>query len=36
VPGKAKVTAGGELEGRPGIAFNLLILPPALVVGLLT
>jgi len=35
VPAKANVTDSGELEGRPGIAFNLLILPPALAAGLL-
>jgi len=29
VPTKAKVTAGGEFEVRPGIAYNLLLLPPA-------
>jgi hypothetical protein len=33
LPGSPKVTAGGELEARPGTAFHLLILP-VLFVGL--
>jgi hypothetical protein len=33
-PALATITAGGEFEARTGIAFNLLILPPVLFVGL--